>query len=211
MYEELVQLYLGKKDELEKRLQDFHRVFQEPEERIFAELAFCLCTPQSKATTCWNAISSLTKNNLLFSGNEEQIKPFLNAVRFSENKTKYIVKARNFFTNNSQLQMKNKLENFQNSQQARDWLVENVKGFGMKEASHFLRNIGMGNDLAILDAHILKNLQEFGVIKEIPKSLTPKKYIEIEQRMKGFSEKIGIPFDELDLLLWSKETGIVFK
>jgi N-glycosylase/DNA lyase len=211
MYEDLLQLYSEKKDELKKRLQDFNQVFQESDERVFAELAFCLCTPQSKATVCWNAISSLTKNNLLFSGNEEQIKPFLNAVRFSENKTKYIIEARNFFTNNSQLQIKNKLKNFQNSQQARDWLVENVKGFGMKEASHFLRNIGMGNDLAILDVHILKNLQEFEVIEKIPKSLTPKKYVEIEQQMKDFSKKIGIPFDEMDLLLWSRETGHIFK
>lgn len=211
MYEDLLQLYAEKKDEVKKRLQDFNQVFQESDERVFAELAFCLCTPQSKATTCWNAISSLTKNNLLFSGNEEQIKPFLNAVRFSENKTKYIVEARNLFTNNSQLQIKNKIKNFQNSQQAREWLVENVKGFGMKEASHFLRNVGMGNDLAILDVHILKNLQELQVIKEIPKSLTPKKYLEIERQMTEFSGKIGIPFDEMDLLLWSKETGHVFK
>jgi N-glycosylase/DNA lyase len=211
MYEDLLQLYSERKDELKKRLQDFNQVFHESDERVFAELAFCLCTPQSKATTCWNAISSITKNNLLFCGNEEQIKPFLNAVRFSENKSKYIVEARSFFTSNSQLQIKNKLKNFQNSQQARDWLVENVKGFGMKEASHFLRNIGMGNNLAILDVHILKNLQEFGVIEEIPKSLTPKKYVEVEQQMKEFSEKIGIPFDEMDLLLWSKETGHIFK
>jgi thermostable 8-oxoguanine DNA glycosylase len=29
--------------------------------------------------------------------------------------------------------------------------------------------------------------------------------------MREFSKKIGIPLDELDLLLWSKETGFVFK
>jgi N-glycosylase/DNA lyase len=211
MYEDLLQLYSGKKDEFKRRLQDFNQVFQESDERVFAELAFCLCTPQSKATACWNAISSLMKSSLLFSGNKEQIKPFLNVVRFSENKSKYIVEARDFFTKNSQLELKNKLKNFETNRQARDWLVENIKGFGMKEASHFLRNIGMGNDLAILDVHILKNLQEFGVIEEIPKSITAKKYVEIEQQMKEFSQKIGIPFDELDLLLWSKETGHIFK
>lgn len=211
MYEDLMQLYSEKKSEFKKRLQDFNQVFQESDERVFAEMAFCLCTPQSKATSCWNAVSSLMKNNLLFSGNEEQIRPFLNAVRFSENKSKYIIAARNFFTNESELQIKNKLKSFANTQEAREWLVENIKGFGMKEASHFLRNIGLGNDLAILDVHILKNLERFGVIKEIPKSLTPKKYVEIEQQMKDFSKKIDIPFDEMDLLLWSKETGHIFK
>lgn len=211
MSEELLEFYIQRKDEIKNRLREFADVSNGNDERIFAELAFCLCTPQSKATSCWNAITSLTQNNLLFAGNEEQIKPFLNAVRFSENKSKYIVGARNFFTENEKLEIKNKLEQFKNSAEAREWLVENIKGFGMKEASHFLRNIGKGNNLAILDVHILKNLQEFEVIKEIPKSLTPKKYIEIEEQMKRFSESVGIPFDELDLLLWSKETGMVFK
>lgn len=211
MSEELLKLYSVKKDEIKKRIHDFSEVSKENDRRVFAELAFCLCTPQSRATVCWNAITSLTKDNLLFSGNEEQIRPFLNAVRFSESKTKYIVTARNFFTEDSDLKIKEKLNRKGNSQELRDWLVENIKGFGMKEASHFLRNVGLAKDLAILDVHILKNLKDFGVIEEAPKSLTEKRYLEIEVKMKKFAEKIGIPFEELDLLLWSKETGIIFK
>jgi N-glycosylase/DNA lyase len=211
MPEELLQIYSERKDEIKKRLEDFQRVFKDSDRRIFAEMAFCLCTPQSKATSCWNAINSLMKNNLLFVGNEEQIRPFLNAVRFSENKTKYIIAARNILSENSRLKVKEKMTSFKNSTEAREWLVENIKGFGMKEASHFLRNIGIGNDLAILDVHILNNLEKYGAIEEIPKSLTPKKYLEIEQKMKVFSQSVNIPFDELDLLLWSKETGMVFK
>lgn len=211
MSADLLQFYSEKKTEIENRLKEFPKVFADSEERIFTELAFCLCTPQSRATTCWNAVSTLRKNNLLFTGNEEQIKPFLNAVRFSENKSKYIVEARKFFAPNSNLEIKTRLVKFNNGNEARGWLVQNIKGFGMKEASHFLRNIGIGADLAILDVHILKNLQEEGVIKEIPKSLTPKKYLEIEEQMKKFSKSIGIPFAQLDLLLWAKETGMVFK
>ncbi len=82
---------------------------------------------------------------------------------------------------------------------------------GYKESSHFLRNIGFGDDIAILDRHILKNLVKYGVIKEIPKSLTDKKYLEIEQKMKKFSEEAEIPFSHLDLLWWSEETGEIFK
>jgi N-glycosylase/DNA lyase len=94
----------------------------------------------------------------------------------------------------------------------REWLVKNVKGIGMKEAGHFIRNMGLSNNqLAILDVHILKNLKEFGIIEKIPKSLTKKEYLKIEDRMREFSKKIGIPLDELDLLLWSKETGFIFK
>lgn len=38
-----------------------------------------------------------------------------------------------------------------------------------KEASHFLRNVGFGEDVAILDRHILRNLERLAVIDEIPK------------------------------------------
>jgi N-glycosylase/DNA lyase len=89
--------------------------------------------------------------------------------------------------------------------------VENVKGLGYKEASHFLRNIGLGEDLAILDRHILKNLGLLGVIDEVPSSPTKRLYLEIERKMAAFSKEAKIPMGQLDLLLWYKEAGEVFK
>ncbi|MBU1630565.1 MAG: DNA lyase, partial [Candidatus Omnitrophica bacterium] len=86
-----------------------------------------------------------------------------------------------------------------------------VKGIGYKEASHFLRNIGLGENIAILDRHILRNLKELGVIKEILSSISKKKYLEIEGKMKEFSVSANIPMDHLDLVFWYKETGEVFK
>ena len=87
-----------------------------------------------------------------------------------------------------------------------------VGGFGgvCLHNSHFLRNIGHRN-LAILDRHILKNLHKLNVINEIPATLTPKKYFEIENKFIEFSNKVNISMDELDLLFWSQETGEVFK
>lgn len=211
MTDELIKKYETRKGEIKKRLEDFRNVKELSNEKIFAELAFCLCTPQSKATTCWNAITNLVKNNLLYSGNQQQIKPFLNAVRFNENKSKYIVEARKLFLDGPKVNLKNLIGSFQTPQDLREWLVENVKGFGHKEASHFLRNIGLGNGLAILDVHILRNLQKYNVIDEMPKALNKKKYLEIENKMVKFAENIGIPVDELDLLLWSEETGFIFK
>lgn len=208
----LIELYKIKKYDIGKRLEEFQGVLSHSDERIFAELAFCICTPQSKATVCWSAVETLMKNKLLYTGDTNQIRPFLNSVRFGENKAKYIVEARKLFTNDK-LSIKKKISSFNNSFELRDWLVKNVKGIGLKEASHFIRNIGFDyeNQLAILDRHILKNLKEFGVINEIPKTLTSKKYFEIENRMKKFAEAIDISLYELDLLLWSKQTGIIFK
>jgi N-glycosylase/DNA lyase len=93
----------------------------------------------------------------------------------------------------------------------REWLVENVKGIGYKEASHFLRNIGLGRDMAVLDVHILRNLKRYDIIDKRLDSLTRKSYMDIENRMRKFSERIDIPMEELDLLFWAKETGFIFK
>ncbi|HLC59706.1 MAG TPA: N-glycosylase/DNA lyase [archaeon] len=202
----LKKVYSEKSADIKKRLDDFKSILSLGDERLFAELAFCLCTPQSKATVCWNAVETLMKNRLLFEGTKEQIKPFLNSVRFNENKSNYIMEAREKFP-----QIKEKILNTKDIVELRDWLFENVKGIGMKECGHFLRNIGLGNELAILDVHILNNLIEHGVIEEFPNSMSKKKYLEIEQKMKKFSQNIGIPMGELDLLFWSQRTGFIFK
>jgi len=79
------------------------------------------------------------------------------------------------------------------------------------QASHFLRNMGFGENIAILDRHILKNLMLLGVIEEIPHSLSKKRYLDIERRMRIFASKIGVRMSHLDLVLWYKEVGEVFK
>ena len=209
MFEELKKIYFLKKHEICLRLEEFKKIWHEDDERIFVELAFCLLTPQSKARICWDAVLNLLKKNLLFKGDVYQVSKNLD-VRFKNNKARYIVEARKFFKENGKIGIKSKLKGFNNIFELRDWLVQNVRGMGYKEASHFLRNIGLGENLAILDRHILKNLKSFKVIKEIP-ILSRKRYYEVENKMIKFANKIGISMAHLDLLLWYKETGEVFK
>jgi N-glycosylase/DNA lyase len=204
--------YQSRRKAIRRRLLDFQAVWSEPDERIFSELAFCFCTPQSKAKSCWDAVSFLQESGLLYSGSQEEIRRSLHRrVRFHNNKSGYILHARGLFTEKGKLAVKKMLLDKGTPFEIREWLVSNLKGMGYKEASHFLRNVGLGKDLAILDRHILKNLQKHGAIKEIPRTLTPKKYKEIESQMLKFSASIGIPMDELDLLFWSEETGEIFK
>jgi len=206
-----MEAYKERKTEIANRIKEFQETLNQSDERIFAELCFCIYTPQTKATLCWEAVSALMENGLLYAGTREQMVPFLKKVRFYNNKAEYILEARKLFTKDGKLQIKKVIRSFDNVSCLRDWLKGEVKGMGMKEASHFLRNIGLGKDTAILDRHILKNLKKFGVIEEIPKNLLKEAYDEIESKMRAFSKRIGIPLDELDLLLWSMETGIVFK
>lgn len=206
----LLSEYKRKKQQIKKRLGEFRRLQRGGDEDIFAELVFCILTPQSKAVYCDEAVKELKETRLLFNGGVDAIKARLKGVRFPNNKAAYLVVAREFFRNGRGLKIKSRLDK-DNIINTRDWFVKNVKGLGYKETSHFLRNIGLGSNLAILDVHILKNLKRYKVIREIPKSLNKKTYLEVEARMRRFAHRIKIPMDELDLLFWSHQTGFVFK
>lgn len=196
----LRQTYLLKKGEIRKRLEEFSKVTGSG---IFYELCFCLLTPQSNAKSCDAAVGRLKKQG--FFRKDIDPKEYVKPIRFYNNKSSYLINAKNNYP-----EIKSRINSLKNSSELREWLVKNVKGFGYKEASHFLRNTGHRN-LAILDRHIMKNLFRFGVINEIPKALTAKKYLEIEKKFRKFSGHVKIPIDELDLLFWSMETGEIFK
>jgi N-glycosylase/DNA lyase len=181
------------------------------DEEIFAELVFCLFTPQSKAVTCWAALNALADRNMIFDSTQEDIAKTISGVRFKHNKAKYVVEARIFFKLNGKIKLKEKLASFKDIYKLRKWIIVNVKGIAYKEAGHFLRNIGIGKDLAILDRHILKNLKVYRAIEELPKNLNVKTYLEIEKKMQNFAKEIGIPMSHLDMLLWCKNTGGIFK
>lgn len=199
-----------KKHRIKQRLREFSLLRKAGDRAIFAELCFCILTPQSRAVFCDEAIRELKDTGILFKGDAPAIRSRLRRVRFPNNKASYLVAARDCFSAADAIDIKSKLDP-SGILKTRDWLVRNVKGLGYKEASHFLRNIGFGGDIAILDVHILRSLKKYKVIKEVPASISKKAYLDIENRMRKFAGKIRIPLGELDLLLWSNETGFVFK
>jgi len=206
---ELMEQYRPLREEIEARLGEFRQIWQTAsDEELFLELVFCLLTPQSRAKTCWNAVQRLNRKGVLNQGQPCQIQEELVGVRFNQRKAEYVCLARSMFSRRS---LRCVMQAFDSPFAAREWLVQNIKGLGYKEASHFLRNIGRGEDLAILDRHILKNLALLGVIEEVPSSPTKRAYLEIEARMTDFSRRSGIPMGHLDLLLWYKEAGEIFK
>lgn len=210
--ENIRKLYEPRKNAISQRLNEFRRVWSDgTDEDILAELAFCLFTPQSKAKSCWAAVCRLKAGGLVCKGTPEQVSRKLNGVRFHNNKSKYLAAARKLFSENGKLCLKKTIGSFKDPLECREWLAKNVKGLGYKEASHFLRNIGFGEKIAIIDRHILRNLKRYGVIKEIPGTITRQKYLELEKKTARFAEKTGIPMAHLDLLFWSNETGEIFK
>lgn len=200
MKKELLNQYNDKKIGIKTRLSEFKKL---PEKEYFKEFLFCLLTPQSNAYKCWSAVEELSK---LSRFEEEKVRSILQTrTRFHNNKTNYIMQAEATW---------NKIKPLLSEKEGielRNLITENVKGYGLKEAGHFLRNIGKSNNkVAILDRHILRNLVALEVIKE-EKIKNAKHYLEIEQKFLEFSKEMNIPIDELDLLFWSKENGKIFK
>lgn len=209
---DLLAEYRKRRPEIRKRLRQFSHLHKGKDEDIFQELSFCILTANANALHCDKAVNELRRTNLLFEGLPRQISPHLRGrVRFHNKKADFIVMARRLFGRDKKLDLKSRLD-LKDVRAAREWLVEHIKGYGYKEASHFLRNIGLGHNIAILDRHILKNLKKYGVIKKIPDSLSARRvYMDIEDKMRSFSKKTGIPMDEMDLLFWSIQTGFIFK
>jgi N-glycosylase/DNA lyase len=202
--------YFLRKAAIRERLDDFRKMWNLPDKKIFAELCFCICTPQSRAVCCDKAIKGLERSGKLFTGTVKEIREGLSGVRFPNNKAGYIKEARDFFSSRGGIEIK-KYVDLSDIGRTRDFFVENVKGIGYKEASHFLRNIGHGGGLAILDVHIIKNMVKYGILQDKPACISRACYAELEEKLKRFSKKTDIPMDELDILFWSMETGVIFK
>jgi len=222
--------YKNKKEKIRERLQQFEKFFNEPfswfyasnemkllpveredDHRLFEELAFCIFTANTSAEMGLKAVDAV--RNVLIAGNSDEMTRRLEGIyRFNNARPEYIVHTRNHLKNSLNFQLKNKIKSFADKSDLRDFFAANkdIKGLGMKEASHFLRNIGF-KGYAILDKHIINSLHEFGVLKTNDKPKNSKEYLEMEQKYIDFSKQIGIGMDELDLLLWSRKNGRILK
>ena len=139
---EIKNIYSRIKPDIVKRIKEFRKIWSQADnEELFIELSFCLFTPQSGARQCWKAVNRLLDKNLLFYGSAEEIAGEINIVRFRNNKSRYLIEAREKFTSEGSC-IRGCLDRNYKQSEKREWLVKNVKGMGYKEASHFLRNIG---------------------------------------------------------------------
>jgi N-glycosylase/DNA lyase len=192
------------KEIVDRRIKEFENVGNSSNESIFSELCFCIMTAN------FNAERSIMIQNNIKTGfcnlEESELAEKLSKLghRFPSARAKYITEARKHKDILREL-----MNSFDNHAELREWLADNVKGLGYKEASHFLRNIGF-RDLAIIDFHIVDLLVRYGLIEK-PKTMTRKKYVEIEEVLKGLAEQSNLSLAELDLYLWYMETGKILK
>ena len=195
-------------DAVETRVSEFLEVNKMDTYAWFAELAYCLLTAYSSAMMGQLCVDALCDRDILLHGSYDEVTDCLRTQghRFAERRAGYIVEARRLAPD-----LKDTIQAFETTKEAREWLVKNVKGIGWKEASHFLRNVGY-LDVAIIDRHILSNMREHGLIpNDGGKGLTKRRYLEYERILGEVAERVGMAPGEMDLYLWYRKTGKVLK
>lgn len=201
---DLAALFHLRKREIATRLAEFAAV---PRAEYFYEFCFCLCTPQSKALHADAVVKHLRANDYLhrpFDATDLLRSPDT-YIRFHQTKARRIQLLQQQWLNIDRL-----LDHNTDPLAVRHAIVQQIQGFGFKEASHALRNIGF-RGLAIIDRHLLRMLVLCGTLESIPSSLSVRRYLEIELIFQRYARDVHIDMDELDLLFWSAVTGHVLK
>lgn len=208
----LIEAYAKKKVEIRNRLNEFRKIREEADDNmLFEELSFCICTAGASAKMGLRSVEAM--RDILPNGSLKSLRKRLDGVhRYPNARPGYIVHTREYLKSEHNFKIKDLLESFDDPIERRDFFAKNknIKGIGYKESSHFLRNIGFSG-YAILDKHILYTLCELKIIENPKPPTTRDKYLETEDKLKGFSKDLGIHIDELDLLLWSEKTGEILK
>jgi N-glycosylase/DNA lyase len=216
--EDILNHYEQNREEIENRLEEFKELREANDYRLFMELCFVILTSQSSAKNGWKAVEQLDDLNLLLEGDKSEITKILqkNEIQYERNKAQYLIDTRKLLSQptlknpTNELKIKEKL-NLQNLEKTRKWLVENINGLSWKGASHFLRNIGYGDDFAIVSSYISKTLFKLQLIEDAQLPKNEEEYLEQEKKVRKLAEEVGISIQALDLTLWSMETGEVFK
>ncbi|TFG20394.1 MAG: N-glycosylase/DNA lyase [Promethearchaeota archaeon] len=194
------------KNKIDDRIQEFRNIDKANKDALFGEMCFCILTANFNAVRGIQIQKQL--GTQISSLNQEELATKLKELgyRFPNTRANYIFEANKWYT-----KLESILFSYALSDQKilRNWLAKNVKGLGLKEASHFLRNIGFDN-CAIIDFHIIDILVNHSLISK-PKTLTQRKYEEIERVLENIAQLKELTLAELDLVLWYLETGQILK
>lgn len=204
--------HIERRDDVQARLNEFREIWKNgTDEKLWEEMVFCFLTGGCSAKMGLRSIEAVRP--ILMGGNHNELTVKLVGVhRYPNARAGYIVASRNYLQAHCGMRLREKLTSFNDDLERRDWLVKEkgVKGLGYKEASHFLRNIGLPG-YGILDKHILRSLAELKIIGDPKPPNTRQKYLTVENKLKNLAEKLKIDFDEMDLVLWSMKTGEILK
>jgi len=95
------------------------------------------------------------------------------------------------------------IHNLETASETRSWFVKHVSGIGPKQASMFLRNVGVSYELAILDRHVLNYMTKLGMYSGENYSISSlSQYRRHEDTLKKHAEDLNCPVGLLDWAIW---------
>ena len=122
--------------------------------------------------------------------------------RFPRQRASVIVKARKWVL--TQEPLDKCLIRLDSPKDRRRFLSE-CPGVGFKSASWLLRNLGLGNELAIIDVHLLRALMD---ARRISRDVRiPKDYEMAEEAFLAWCDELGAPAAAFDLFVWHWQRG----
>ena len=192
------------------------------ENQVWKELCFCLLSGNVAFELVKSTIDVLETNGFLDFNwileerksheyifklfNEPNFEPKkkngeLRKYRYPKKRSEEITKAAQILYSNSSL--KKILEKAASDVEIRNFLAKNIPGIGIKESSHFLRNIGYSDSLAIIDIHVLRFLKQNNFVYQSDVlSLTESKYEKLEIILQNLADFHGLNLGILDLSIW---------
>lgn len=191
------------------------------EEDLWQELCFCILSGNVTFELAKSVIDTLNKKELLnqywIVEDSKSLKILNNALeqsqflplknngelrkyRYPNKRSAQIVKAAQIIYSNNK-SIKQILSTFESDVETRSYLFNEISGLGIKEASHFLRNIHYSNSLAIIDVHILSFLKNNYLISQNT-SVTPNSYLKLERILRNLADYHGLDLAIFDLAIW---------
>jgi N-glycosylase/DNA lyase len=224
MFEDIIEAKASVGHFVNKRVEEFKKLGREGitfydfrpfldvqlEADIFSELCFCLLTANSSASVGIRLQKEIGIEGFKRMSFEELTHTISRyGHRFAKQRAERIVKARETFEDVLDI-----INSAKSGREIRDLLSDacskyKVEGFGLKEASHFLRNVGF-DDVAIIDRHVLRYLRENQLVPD-QKTLTRRIYLMAEERLQDVCSQLKLTQAELDLYIFYIKTKKVLK
>lgn len=176
---------------------------------IFKQAVYCFLTPATKSDSADKTYQYLFENNIFYHATLEQLAQILREkpyIRFHNQKAKRLLQWQKEGMYHVQ-----QILNIPSALEKREYIVQNINGMNYKEATHFLRNTGMSEDLVILDRHIIYFMQKVNLLtSEQDMKILSRNYLLWEQMFINFinskiwQESIGVStIPQADFAIWA--------
>ena len=113
-----------RRDEIKTKLGEFENIWKsESDERLWEEMVFCFFTGGCSARMGLRSIEAV-RPLLLTGTHDELMNALLGKHRYPRARSGYIVASRDFLQEHCNLELRKKLDSFENDFERRDWLVK---------------------------------------------------------------------------------------